>query len=190
MNIFFIHENPVISAMSMTDKHVVKMIIESAQLMSTAHRLLDGKRNIIHVVRKSHIKSLNCHYELPEDLENVMYKLTHQNHPSAIWTRSSAHNYMWLYQHFIALCNEYTRRYNRTHLTYTKLHRALRYPPKNIPVGTFTYPPQAMPNIYKHSDTVIAYRKYYTAEKLSKESDIKRYNFYTKLDDYLERNLI
>lgn len=162
MNIFFIHENPVLSAKAMTDKHIVKMIIESAQLMSTAHNLLDGESNL--------------------------YRTTHKNHPSAIWTRTSAYNYMWLYRHFIALCEEYARRYNRTHLTYTKLHRALRYPPKNILIKNFTNPPQAMPDIYKSLDTVTAYRNYYTAEKLHKQSDIDRYNLIIGLDIYLENN--
>lgn len=163
MNIFFIHENPVLSAKAMSNRHIVKMIIESAQLMSTAHYLLDG--------------------DSPD-----LYRPTHKNHPSAVWTRSSAHNYMWLYRHFIALCEEYTERYNRTHLTYTKLHRALRYPPKHIIIKNFTQPPQAMPDIYRQPDSVVAYRLYYSSEKLFTDEDKKRYDFYIGLDNYLKEN--
>jgi hypothetical protein len=162
MNIFFIHENPVLSAKAMSNRHIVKMIIESAQLMSTAHYVLDNNTNL--------------------------YRPTHTNHPSAVWTRLSAHNYTWLYRHFLALCEEYTLRYNREHLTYTKLQRALRYPPLNIPVGTFTQPPQAMPDIYKQPDSVVAYRLYYSSEKLFTKEDHKRYDFYIGLDNYLKEN--
>jgi hypothetical protein len=89
MNIFYIHENPTISAKAMSNKHVVKMILESAQLLSTAHHILD------------------------KSTSSELYKPTHKNHPSAIWVRQSYKNYQWLYNHFISLCEEYTKRYNK-----------------------------------------------------------------------------
>ncbi len=42
MNIFVLDEDPVISAQMMCDKHIPKMIVEAAQMLSTAHRMLDG----------------------------------------------------------------------------------------------------------------------------------------------------
>jgi len=70
-------------------------------------------------------------------------------------------NYMWHYKHFVALANEYKYRYNREHLSYTKLNDILRNPPKNIPDGGLTPFPQAMPDDAKDSDPVQAYRNYY-----------------------------
>ena len=89
MNIFYLARDPEIAAQMMCDKHVVKMILESAQMLSTAHRVLDGD------------EYANSH---------GLYKMAHKNHPSTIWVRSSVKNYMWLYDHMIALMNEYTHR--------------------------------------------------------------------------------
>ena len=152
MNIFYLHKSPFTSARAMTNKHVIKMILESAQLMCTAHHELDG---------------LNA----PQDI----YKPTHKNHPSAMWTRSSLDNYMWLYMHFIALSKEYTQRYNKTHATFDKLNGVLSTPPQNIKDTGFTQPPQAMPDVYKDVDSVQAYRRYYMNEKIKNDDDLKRF---------------
>jgi hypothetical protein len=152
MNIFYLDRNPNISAKAMTDKHVVKMILESAQLLSTAHHMLDTN-------------------ETPKGI----YKKTHVNHPSAIWVRESSENYKWLYNHFIALCDEYTERYGRVHKTDLELSYILSNIPKHIPHADFTQPPQAMPDIYKHRDSVHAYHVYYQAEKLHMSKDKERF---------------
>ena len=94
MNIFYLDKDPVIAAQMHCDKHVVKMILESAQLMSTAHRFLDGDRYAD---------------------KNGLYKLTHKNHPTAIWVRKSKENYMWTWNLLDALLQEYTKRYNKHH---------------------------------------------------------------------------
>jgi hypothetical protein len=93
MNIFYLDRDPVIAAQMMCDKHVVKMILESAQMLSTAHRVLDG-----------------------DEYANKMglYKLAHKNHPSTIWVRTSSENYRWLFNHYDALMQEYTYRYDKT----------------------------------------------------------------------------
>ena len=144
MNIFYLHEDPIEISEMMCDKHNVKMILESAQMLSTAHRILDGDEYAN---------------------EHELYKATHKNHPSAKWVRESKANYEYLYKLFSALCEEYTYRYGKTHLTYTKLHNVLAIPPKNIPDGEFTQPTPAMPDDVKNMDSLIAYRDYYKKYK-------------------------
>lgn len=141
MNIFYLNTNVNRCAKAHCDKHVVKMILEYAQLLSTAHVELDGVQ--------------------------VAYKATHKNHPCAVWVRQSSGNYTYLYHLFFALCEEYTYRYGRIHTTWTKHARALMQLPNHIPTGKFNTPPQCMPEEYYHSDTVQAYRNYYRLGKTS-----------------------
>ena len=132
MNIFTTNDCPVISAHEMCDKHVVKMIVEYAQLMSTAHRVLDGEEYYDKTKAGRRIKR----WLHPDNfLENNLYKASHIKHPSGIWCRSTTGNYNWLYNHFIASCKEYTHRYGRTHLTFTKLADIFHTHPKNLPIG-------------------------------------------------------
>ena len=154
MNIFYLHESPFVSAQAMTNKHIVKMILESAQLLSTAHHILD-EDNAKH--------------------KDKLYKKTHHNHPSAVWVRESSENYAWLYSHFLALSMEYANRYGKLHKSYLQLFEALHNLPNNIPKGKFTQPPQAMPNIYKDYDSVQAYRTYYLNEKIKNDEDLSRF---------------
>lgn len=144
MNIFWFDNDPVVAAKAQPDKMLVKMVLETAQVLSGAHRFLDG--------------------DAYAD-DNMLYKLTHKNHPSSIWARESSENYLWLYKHFIALCEEYTDRYCRVHLSETKLKDGLSQIPFNITVGEMTTPAQAMPDEYKHDDPVTAYRRYCIYEK-------------------------
>ena len=141
MNIFYLHRDPVIAAKVQYNKHVVKMILESAQMLCTAHHEIMG-----------------------EDA-NVPYKRAHVNHPSTIWCRSSAENYTWLYDHFVALAEEYTKRYNKEHLSYTKCKDKLNILPGGLPYTGFTQPPQCMPDEYKDELSTIAYWNYYIGEK-------------------------
>ncbi len=161
MNIFKLSECPIDSAEMMVDRHVVKMIIETAQLLSTAHRILDGT---VYLDKTSNGRSIK-RWLLPDSREGVLYKASHVNHPSNIWARKTNNNYNWLYSHFVALCNEYTFRYNKTHATDEKLSKVLRRLPDNIEVGYFTPLPQAMPDQYKRENVVEAYRAYYIGEK-------------------------
>jgi hypothetical protein len=141
MNIFYLDNNPVKAAQVQYNKHVVKMILESAQMLCTAHHHYD-----------------NGH--------NVPYKKAHYNHPSTIWCRQNASQYMWLYDHMIALGKEYTKRYKKTHLTITKCAEVLKQLPPTIPETIFTEPPQCMPDQYKViGDSLSAYWNYYEQEK-------------------------
>lgn len=166
MNIFYLSENPQIAAELHVDKHVVKMILESAQLLCTAHRILDGVKTPCEVVNKSGKLRKTTRYVLSnKNLDNVLYNATHMNHPCTIWVRESINNYMWLYELFVALCDEYTFRYGKIHKTDTLLRALLKKAPKNIPIQPLTPPAQAMPDQYKHADPVVAYRQYYIGAK-------------------------
>lgn len=175
MNIFHIHQNPVIAAKAMTNKHIIKMTCESAQMLSTAHRILDGKFKI--GLTKSGCKQQQW------DHENInLYKATHVNHPSNVWVRESDSNYEWLYDHFIALSREYSSRYfGRVHGSAKLLAHSLSVPPKNINYGPMTRMPQAMPVCYHCKDSIEAYRAYYVSEKLKTDEDIERYCSVLKL---------
>ena len=129
MNIFVLHDDPVLAAQNQCDKHVVKMIVESAQMLSTVHRMLDG--TITKRPSKSGKRILK-YYELHDDREHILYKAVHHNHPCTVWSRENCCNYNWHYEHFVALCDEYTYRYGKIHSTDTKLRTLLKELPKGI----------------------------------------------------------
>jgi hypothetical protein len=148
----------------------MKMILESAQLLCTAHRVLDGE----HYIDASSGRKLQ-RWRHPR-LEIELYQATHFNHPCAIWARESKANYNWLYSHFMHLSQEYEKRYGKVHASWTKLQHILFFSPDNIPQGSYTEPAMAMPDKYiKRGDPVGSYRAYYEAEKLLEVQDIERY---------------
>ena len=143
MNIFYVHSNPLIAAQNLCDKHVVKMVLESTQILSSVlHRY--GMGNI------------------------APYKPTHMNHPCVLWAGDSSSHWRWLLSHAEALSEEYTYRYEKIHKcdAYIKDMKELT---SKIPFETagFSPPPQCMPEQYKSEDTVQAYMKYYLGEKSS-----------------------
>lgn len=161
MNIFYIDKDPAAAATMMVDKHVCKMIIESAQLLSTAHRILDGTEYIGATKTGRKVKR----WRLDDWREDYMYQATHINHPSAIWTRESVYNYDWLYQHFKALNEEFKHRYDKKHAC-SNLIKCFYVIPHNIPDIPFTQPPPAMAKEYIISeDSVTNYRNYYKSGK-------------------------
>lgn len=156
MNIFQVDNNPVIAAQSLVDRHVVKMILESAQLLSTAHRILDGE----FYVDSSSGRRIK-RYRLNDGREDILYKATHSMHQSAIWCRESVENYLWLVDHFAALLDEYTYRYGKKHKCAELLY-ILQSPPFNLKQYDGTPIRCAMPDEYKISiDPVANYRAYY-----------------------------
>ena len=161
MNIFAIEKDPGDCARSMVDKHCVKMILETCQLLSTAHRLVDGEMYIGKTATGRNVRR----WRLPDDRETVLYSATHINHPSAVWCRASNNNYNWLYYHLMALLSEYTHRYGKIHKC-AGLAEALASPPHRIAVGYLTPVTPAMPDEYKvPGDTVASYRNYYRIAK-------------------------
>lgn len=144
MNIFYLDRDPKLAAQYHCDKHVVKMLVEYAQIMSTAHRVLD---------------------DIPNDT-GEFYRLSHKNHPSCIWVRESVENYKWLYRMWIHLHNEYVLRYKRNHASFTKLCAKLSFAPKNIPQVAATSMKLAIADTkYHNPDPVISYRNYYNGDK-------------------------
>lgn len=136
------------------------MVLETQQLLSTAHRVLDGKEKVVKVNGRN--KKI---WEISDDRNTNIYSATHSQHPSSIWTRSSDSNYKWLYQLSVELLKEYTYRYGKVHAC-EKLLPYLKNSPNNIPKGNFTEPTQAMPDEYKVvGDSITAYRNYYIGAK-------------------------
>jgi hypothetical protein len=161
MNIFYLDRDTKKCAEMHVDKHCVKMILEYAQLLSTAHRVLDGNLG----TRLSKSGRKQQYYILADKREQVLYSATHVNHPSAIWVRQSDKNYSWLFDMFESLLEEYTYRYGKTHAC-EKLVWALEVRPNNIPRGNFTEPTPAMPDHYKvDGDSIQSYKNYYLGDK-------------------------
>jgi hypothetical protein len=182
MNIFFLDKNPKLAAQMQCDKHVVKMILETAQMLSTAHRILDGHETkikttnsqaiwnwLVPEARSQFTPKMRKWFAHPDQhMDDVLYAATHINHPSNIWVRENSENYNWLYCHFIWLCSEYTKRYNKTHMTDKKLTHMLIMHPKNITTGCVaTKPPLAMPDEFKSDDVVKSYKDYYISKQKS-----------------------
>lgn len=138
MNVFILSKNPELAARYQVDKHVVKMVLETAQLLSTCHRVLETER-----------------------AEHV-YKKTHVNHPCSLWLRESSANYDWLYLHFLHLLDEYTFRYGKTHKC-AMYKDILSFNP--VTKGQPTPFALAMPEQYRSKCPVKSYRDYYLAEK-------------------------
>lgn len=164
MNIFILDESPVLAAQLQCDKHVVKMVLESAQMLSTAHRMLDG--NTSTGVSKSGKRTVKKYVHV--ELDDVLYKAVHFNHPCTVWTMKTSGNYQWHYDHFVALCDEYTYRYGREHLADTKLRDVLKHLPKNITIENQTQFALAMgdnPECQFPNDPVKSYRLFYQTKQ-------------------------
>ena len=142
MNIFVTHPFPAESAICLPDKHVVKMILETAQMLYSVHWYKE--------------------LELPLDA----YKKAHINHPCSIWARTSVDNYIWLCKLGLELSKEYTFRYEKIHKTQKHIEWLFKNIPELPKIG-FTLPAQAMPQEYKVPENSIeAYRQFYIKNKI------------------------
>jgi hypothetical protein len=165
MNIFILDKNPIKAAQLQCDKHIVKMVLESAQMLSTAHRVLDGK--LTKVPSKSGKTSVKG-WILPDERENLLYKAVHVGHPCTVWTMESVQNYIWHYDHFQALATEFEYRYEKKHKSWVDLEEALSIPPRNIPMGPLTPFKLAMgaaPECINPHDPVGSYRAFYQTKQ-------------------------
>jgi len=152
MNIFFLHTNPRKCARWHCDKHVVKMILETCQLLYTCHWIL-GSSLATAPFRKG--------------TEQRGYKKSHWNHPCAKWVRSSLFHYVWLASLGKELVREYKFRYNnKVHACEEHLEWLFWHPPPTLSNTGWTEPAQAMPDIYKSGDSVASYRRYYINDKV------------------------
>lgn len=137
MNIFVLDYDFKKNAEYHCDKHVVKMITEQNQILSTVHWLSGGKAH---------------------------YKPTHIHHPSTKWCLESIENYRWLINSTLALCEEYTYRYGKIHAG-EEICLQLAYNEPKIPSKGITKFAQAMPEQYRSNNIVSAYRAYYNGDK-------------------------
>lgn len=160
MNIFFLDSDPNLAAQYQCSKHVIKMVLETCQLLCTTH-----------------------HYIGTTNLPEKFYRKTHVNHPCAIWARQHANNYNWLAEHALHLCEEYSYRYEKVHASQNLaewllvnepcirswFHKSNEvYPANTFQLGQYcvTEPPQCMPDEFKvDNDPVQAYRNYYNKNK-------------------------
>ena len=186
MNIFYIDKDPVKAAQMLSDKHVVKMILESAQMLCTAKRVLDGTEYIAKTKNGRNIRR----WRLENSNEDaILYKAGWLSHPSTQWVMQSANNFIWLYKHMIALNDEYKLRYNHTedHLTIQKLADILKYPPKNAKTNVeATDPIPVMPDECKISgDVVASYRNYY----IMKKQDIATWKSPAKMPEWFAESM-
>ena len=138
MNIFVLDWDIKQCAKDHCDKHCVKMILETAQLLCGVHWLSGN---------------------------DAPYKLSHRNHPCSIWTRKSLSNYLWLCELGLELCNEYTYRYGKRHKSQDIIEWCLLNAPKLATKGDLTPFALAMPDECKVGDAVASYRVYYMVEK-------------------------
>ncbi len=161
MNIFALDYDPAKCAEYHCDRHVCKMIVETTQLLSTAHRVLDN-----YWEQKMNGKTL---YHLSDPtLDSILYKATHVNHPCSVWARDRKTNYSWLYQLGEQLCFQYTIRYGKIHKCQNLIVNTLSQNPKNFPNTPSLHSGfvQCMPEEYKNSlSAVLAYKNYYNREK-------------------------
>lgn len=139
MNIFYLHKNPEKCAKMHCDKHVVKMILETAQILCTCH----WKNN-----------------------SEAPYRPTHKKHPCVLWANQNLGNYLWLCKLGLGLCKEYTFRYGKTHNSQRVIEWCAIHFPKNFK-KKFSQPFQAMPKKYKRENPIEAYRAYYIGEKMA-----------------------
>lgn len=140
MNIFVLDRDPVQCSRYHLDKHVVKMILETTQLLN------------------------NAAYSWRPNEYRLIYPITHLNHPASVWTRTSQENFDWLVSLGIALSAEYTHRYGKIHKCEPMI-RGLAKEREHAPSKDMTPFVQCMPDIYKAADPVEAYRNYYRGAK-------------------------
>ena len=143
MNIFVLDQTPELCAKAHCDKHVSKMVLETAQLLSTCHRTVT-----------------------PTDFPPEAYRCSHLNHPCSVFVRDSASNYRWTFELFRELAAEFQRRYQKVHLSWQKLGHILTNPPKGLVDVGLTPFRLCMPDQFKvEGDAVQSYRNYYNGAK-------------------------
>ena len=142
MNIFVLDLDPVIAAKSQNDKHCVKMVLETAQLLSSTIHILNPNSSI----------------------KDKIYKPTHKNHPATIWTRESLGNFNWLIKHGLALSDTYQARYNKIHKSREIILRCQAHTPNFTKIEKTPHV-YCGPECYRTQDIVQSYRNYYIGDK-------------------------
>ena len=166
MNLFWLDEDPFKSIEYHCDKHIVKMPTEYKQMLSTAHRVLDGEMYYDKTARGHKIKRWKLKNR---KMDKALYLAGHVNHPTNIWVRMCRENYAVMFTYYKLICDEYTYRYGKEHGAKDNWW-LLREPPKNMPSCVMGHTPvpqamQAFPECMVEGDTVQAYRNFYRTAK-------------------------
>ena len=156
-NIFVVDDDPRVAARALCDEHVNKMITETAQMLSVAHRVLDGTPS------RTRTKTGRSKLEfiLPGDLDKILYKTSHLNHGCTVWARATDSNYRWLAEHGLEMAEEFVRRRGKRHKAGNLIESHLKLPPANIPKGPLTPFYLGMPERFHGPSAVDSYRKFY-----------------------------
>jgi hypothetical protein len=139
MNIFRLHNDPIVAATMAIDKHAIKMCLEQTQILHTSLR----------------------YYGL---VESWLYKSFNPKHPSCKWAMQTRNNFRWVVQHGLGLCAEYSKRYQKIHKCRELILKASEYA-HIIPDGDETPQLLAMPTQFQTNDAVHSYRLYYSGAK-------------------------
>jgi hypothetical protein len=139
VNVFAVDRDPIRAARALCDRHVVKMTLETAQILCTAARTRLGR-------------------EAP-------YRATHADHPCVAWAAARRENWEWLVRHGLALADEYERRFGRVHRSRAVIARMARRGPSRAAARRRQPFAQVMPERYRGPDAVAAYRRYYIGDK-------------------------
>lgn len=137
MNIFVFDERPEVCARQHCDRHVVKMVLETAQILCTVQHLAGN---------------------------SPPYRKTHANHPCVHWATESEANYRWLVALGRALADEYTYRYGRRHKSQDVIEWCAEREPELPPIPRTKFA-LVMPDEYRLSSPEESYRRYFCAEK-------------------------
>ena len=151
MNIFVLDKNPRVAARMMCDKHIPKMVLESAQMMASALRRHGATDDM-----------------MPLTKSGTPYKGGHKHHPCTVWAGDSRTNFYWLADHASALCFEYLSRFGKVHACEKPLQRMNNLSWQIQPMGELTPFAQAMPDEYRDDDAIKAYRAYYHSKQFAK----------------------
>jgi hypothetical protein len=141
LQIFVLSINPRRSARMLSDKDIIKMIVESSQILSSCHHIYNSR------------------------YKNKLYKKIQIIDPYVIWVCKSKSNYLWLVEYLDELYKEYFFRYNKKHKS-KEIFKFLKKVPKNLLDIGLTKFPQALPEKYKSKSAITAYRKFYASEKI------------------------
>lgn len=161
MNIFYLSNDPIGAAKQMPDRHVVKMSFESCQMLANAYYVQHSIYSLKNLTAHQLELIKNSFVGFPRD---VPYKISHIHHPCSVWVYGSLDNWKWLLEHAKELCRQYILRYAKI----LSCEVIVNWFSENLPdiasVG-LTNPAQAMPEIYKNPDPILAYQYYYLNEK-------------------------
>ena len=153
MNIFVLDRNPIIAARMMCDKHIPKMIVESAQMMASAVRRWGATDDV-----------------MPLTKAGSPYRGGYAHHPCTVWAGDTFGNFSWLTDHAMALCVEYTSRFGKEHTCADPISQLWHVGIDWVGDDDFKVTPfaQAMPDEFKQEDAVQAYRAYYHSKTFAK----------------------